>query len=145
MPGHDRNQIQLIICNVTKNTLISVTLDAQGIMPGHDRNKNQCVFCNVVLARVTLSPPGSHLLHWNLFNKFLNFEEVNLQGVPKKTHHKDFIYFWFQSIYMRKIHYLEYFYDKIYTICNYLGFYSSLRDKIWAIGGHLELWVRRWR
>jgi hypothetical protein len=34
-------------------------------MPGQDRNKNQCVFCNVVLGQVTLSPTGSHLLHWN--------------------------------------------------------------------------------
>ena len=76
MPGHDRNQIQLIFCNVTKNTLISVTLDAQGIMPGHDRNKNQCVFCNVVLARVTLSPTGSHRLHFicvNIMNSSCSF------------------------------------------------------------------------
>ena len=26
MPGHDRNQFQLIICNITKNTLVSVTI-----------------------------------------------------------------------------------------------------------------------
>ena len=33
-------------------------------MPGQDRNKNQCVFCNVILGQVTLSPTGSHRLHW---------------------------------------------------------------------------------
>ena len=33
MPGHDRNKNQCIICNITNNTLISVTLDAQGNMP----------------------------------------------------------------------------------------------------------------
>ena len=54
MPGHDRNKNWCIICNLTNNTLISVTLDAQGIMPGHDRNKDQCVFCNVILGLVTL-------------------------------------------------------------------------------------------
>ena len=70
MPGHDRNQIQLIICNVTKNTLISVTIDAQSIMSGQDRNvintllqhplaQLQCSRCdpdgdNITLARTTL-------------------------------------------------------------------------------------------
>ena len=34
-------------------------------MPGQDRNKNQCVFCNIILGQVTLSPKGSHLLHWS--------------------------------------------------------------------------------
>ena len=56
-------------CNITKNTLISVTLDAQEIVPGQDRNKNHCVFCNIVLTRVTLSPtgspaPGPHSVAW---------------------------------------------------------------------------------
>ena len=63
MPEHDRNKNKCIICNVTNNTLISVTLDAQGIMPRQDRNKNQCVFCNVILGQVTLYPTGLHLLH----------------------------------------------------------------------------------
>ena len=48
------------------NTLISVTLDAQGIMPVQDHNKNQFVFCNVILGQVRLSPTGSHLLHWSM-------------------------------------------------------------------------------
>jgi hypothetical protein len=52
-----------IFCNVTKNTLISVTSDAHGIMPWLDRNRNQCVFGNVILGQVTLSPTGWHLLH----------------------------------------------------------------------------------
>jgi hypothetical protein len=35
-------------------------------------------------------------------------------------------------------HHSKYLYDKIYTIGYYSGFYSSLRDKIWAYGGHFE-------
>jgi hypothetical protein len=66
MPGIDRNRNWCIFCNVTNNTLISVTLDAQALcqgMPGQDRNTKQCVFCNVILGQITLSPTGSHLLH----------------------------------------------------------------------------------
>ena len=35
MPGHNCNTNLCIICNITINTLISVTLDGQGIMPVH--------------------------------------------------------------------------------------------------------------
>ena len=30
------------------------------------------------------------------------------------------------------------YYDTIYTIANYSGFYSNLKDTIWATGGHFE-------
>ena len=30
-------------------------------------------------------------------------------------------------------------YDKVYTISYYSGFYSSLKDKIWANDGHIDL------
>ena len=76
----DRNKNTCIICNVTNNTLIFVTLDAQGNMPGQDRNKNQCVFCNVILSQVTLFPQGSRLLHWilNYINIIINiFININ--------------------------------------------------------------------
>ena len=59
----DRNNNTCIFCNVTNNTLISVTILPRAYMPGQDRNKNQCVFCNAILGQVTLSPTGSHLLH----------------------------------------------------------------------------------
>jgi hypothetical protein len=58
MPGHDRNKNKCIISNVTNNTLISVTLDAQGNMPGQDRNKNQCVFVMLSWARYRYPPQG---------------------------------------------------------------------------------------
>ena len=32
----------------------------------------------------------------------------------------------------------KYLNDTIYTIGYYPGFYSSLRDEIWAYGGHFE-------
>ena len=44
MYGHDRNKNLCTICNVTNNTLISVTLDAQDIMPGHAQTRKPCVF-----------------------------------------------------------------------------------------------------
>ena len=40
--------------------------------------------------------------------------------------------FTLKSLLVIKIHQFKYFYDKIYTIGYYSGFYSSLRDKIWA-------------
>jgi hypothetical protein len=42
-----------------------------------------------------------------------------------------------KSIYMIKKIKIKYLYDKIYTIGYYPCFYSSLRDKILANGGHL--------
>ena len=36
----------------------------------------------------------------------------------------------------------KYVYDKMYTIEYYPGFYSSLRDKIWAYGGHFEFLLK---
>jgi hypothetical protein len=34
--------------------------------------------------------------------------------------------------------------DKNYTLGYYSGFYSSLKDKIWANGGHFEFFVKIW-
>ena len=50
-----------------------------------------------------------------------------------------------KSPYMIKIQQFKYLYDKIYTIGYYSGFYSTLRDKIWANGSHLNFCVRRQR
>jgi hypothetical protein len=37
---------------------------------------------------------------------------------------------------------LKFVYDIIYTISYYSGFYSSLRDKIGANGGHFEFFTK---
>ena len=66
-----------------------------------------------------------------------------VQGVPKKTHHKDFDYFCLEiPLSDKKNHWFKHIYDKIYTIGYYLGFYISLRDKIWENGGHLEFYSK---
>ena len=43
-----------------------------------------------------------------------------------------------KSFYMIINHHFKYLYDKIYTIGYYSGFYSSLKDNIWANCGHFE-------
>ena len=37
-----------------------------------------------------------------------------------------------------KYDHLKFLYNNNYTICYYSGFYSSLRDKIWANGGNFR-------
>ena len=68
MPGQDGNTSSSIICNVTKNTIICVTLDAQGIMPGQDCNENQCVFCNIILGLW-----GHGLIYYDAFVLFIYY------------------------------------------------------------------------
>jgi hypothetical protein len=67
MSGHDRNNNQCIICNVTNNAVIYVTILPRAFLPWQDHNKNQCVFCNVILGQVTLwsiSHPGCPGCHY---------------------------------------------------------------------------------
>ena len=53
--------------------------------------------------------------------------------------------FYLKSIYMIKIHQFSLLVYKIHTIGYYSGFYSSLRDAIWANCGCFEFCIRRWR
>ena len=43
-----------------------------------------------------------------------------------------------KTLYYKTNQHFKDLYDKIYTIGYYSGFYSSLRDEIWANGGYFE-------
>jgi hypothetical protein len=59
--------------------------------------------------------------------------------VPKKKQGLwNYVFLYYRGWLTVKNHRFKYLYDKIYTICYYSGFYSSLRDKIRGNGGHIE-------
>ena len=43
-----------------------------------------------------------------------------------------------KTLYYKTNQHFKDFYDEIYTIGYYSGFYSSQRDEIWTYGGHFE-------
>ena len=85
---------------------------------------------------VIIPPPDLELDHCMLTTSFPN---KNRRG---KTVIQDFYIFpyisYYFSIYKQENHSFKDQHVKIYTICHYSGFYSSLNDKNWANDGHFE-------
>ena len=145
---------QYIMCHIyiySVNQLFIICHKLHGASPHqHIQYHFVCWGKFSVLIIIVLGPFRTYL---NLLEAISTFQNIskpirtykNIKGVPKKTLHKDFNYFCFEiPLYDKKKHQFKYLYDKIYTIGYYSGFYSSLRDNIWASAGHLKFCAWRW-